>query len=325
MTSDLSVAEYLDEWLVRREAHLRPSTSKSYRQTVRCYLAPFLGDEPLDELDRRTIETTYARLFSGGGRGGRPLSPKTVKYCHAVLRRALEDAVLDGLLDINPAHRARTPSLLAGATEVAEAQTVWDGDEVAAFLRFVEDHPWRNLWHVAVGTGARRGELLGLRWEDVDTEERQLRIRRALTVVDGVARLLTTKTSRSRVLSIGASVLGAFERERGAQAERNRSLTPPVNSWELVFTGPDGGHLDPMDVTREFRALVRRAPVPTIRLHDLRHTHATLLLDAGVPIKTVSERLGHSTIVMTMDVYAHVLPAMDRDAAERLEAVLDVR
>lgn len=318
MPTDLLLSDYLEEWTDRRRAHLRPSTLKSYRQTVRCYLNVEFAGVHLAELDRRRIETGYSRLLTSGGRKNRSLSSRTVQYIHAVLHRALEDAVLDGLLPENPAGTARAPKQDPGATEVDNTLSVWTAEEAARFLEHVDDHPWRNLWHTALGTGARRGELLGLCWEDVDLEDRQVRIRRALTVVDGVERLLGTKTSRTRTLSVGDSVAEALRRQR----ERQRGVPAAEDGWRLVFTGDRGEALDPMAVTREFRRLVRDAPVPVIRLHDVRHTHATLLLAAGVPIKTVSERLGHSTITMTMDVYAHVLPAMDRDAAARLERAL---
>ncbi len=313
---------YLEDWLERRRTILRPATHHSYRQLIRCYLVPRLGHLPLRAIDRRTLERCYAELLTSGGRQGRPLAPKTVRYCHAVVRRALEDALVDGLVATNPAGQARPPRHDPAIVEVDDDLQVWTHEQAARFLAYVDDHPWRALWHAALGTGARRSELLGLRWTDVDLAARQVRIRRALTVVDGVPRLLGTKTSRSRALSIGASVVTALERRRREQEEHRSGASWWQDRWGLVFTMPDGQHLDPMDLTVTFRDLVRQAPVPVIRLHDLRHTHATLLLDAGVPIKVVSERLGHTTIAMTMDVYGHVLPAMDVDAAERLDDLL---
>ena len=143
-----------------------------------------------------------------------------------------------------------------------------------------------------------------------------------MSVVDGVPRLLGTKTSRSRRLSIGPSVVDALRRERAEQLRRRDAATSWQDRWGLVFTDPDGAPVDPMAVTKEFRRLVREADVPVIRLHDVRHAHASLLLELGVPIKVISERLGHTTIAMTMDVYGHLMPAMDEDAAQRLDAAL---
>lgn len=316
------LAEYLDEWLERRRTRLRPSTHRSYRQLFANYLVPTLGDRRVDHLDRRSIERAYAELFRCGGHRGRPLAPKTVQYCHSTSRRALEDARLDGLIDDDPADGARPPRLDPDDDELDDAIQVWTGEQARSFLAFVADHAWRGLWHLAVGTGARRSELLGLRWQDVDLELAHVRLRRGLTVVDGVPRLLGTKTSRPRVVSIATSVVEAMARHRDAQGRLRAEAGDWHDRWGLAFTAPDGVHLDPQRVTMEFRKLVRPAPVPVIRLHDLRHTHASLLLGAGVPIKVVSERLGHTTIAMTMDVYGHLLPGMDADAAARFDRMI---
>jgi integrase len=320
--SGMELGAYLDDWLERRRSQLRPTTHHSYRQLIRCYLRPLLGEVALTDVDRMILERAYASLLRAGGRAGRPLAPKTVQYCHGVLRRALEDAVLDGLLADNPARTARPPKHAPDLDDLDDDLQVWTSEEAARFLAFVDDHRWRALWHLALGTGARRGELLGLRWVDVDLEVAQVRIRRSLSVIDGVPRLLGTKTSRSRRLSIAPSVVEALARHREEQAQQRAATAVWEDRWGLVFTGPDGSPIDPYRVTVEFRELVRRAPVPVIRLHDLRHTNATLLLSANVPIKVVSERLGHTTIAMTMDVYGHVLPAMDADAAARFDDLL---
>jgi integrase len=314
------LGDYLDEWLERRRNDLRPSTLAGYRQAARCYLRPHLGQHRLDELDRRTIERLYAHLLARGGLHDKPLSPGTVRLAHVVLRRSLQDAVLDGLIDENPAAMARTPKHDPYETELDDDLRVWTAEQAVRFLADVDDHPMRAIWHVALGTGARRGEILGLRWRDVELDAAQIRIRRSLTVVDGITRLLGTKTSRNRTLSIGPSVVDALRREQQRQRRHRKTAASWDDKWDLVFTTETGAPVDPMDVTVEFRRLVREADVPVIRLHDTRHTHASLLLQQGVPMKVVSERLGHAKISMTMDVYAHLLPAMDEDAAARLEA-----
>lgn len=319
----LLLGDYLDEWLERRRSQLRPTTLHGYRQAIDAYLRPQLGDIRITELDRPTLERHYARLLSSGGMNGKSLSPSTVRHAHAILHRALKDAFLDGLLDRNPAQLARTPKRDPATVDLDDDLQVWTSQQAARFLELVDDHPLRALWHLAIGTGGRRGELLGLRWQDVDLVAHQIRIRRALTVVDGVTRLLGTKTSRTRSLSVGDSVVAALERERDEQAARRRSAGEDwADRWGLVFTDGTGAPIVPMTVTREFRRLVRVLDVPVIRFHDLRHTHASLLLEQQVPIKVVSERLGHVTISMTMDIYAHLLPAMDEEAVARLEAKL---
>lgn len=156
----------------------------------------------------------------------------------------------------------------------------------------------------------------------MDLDAGQVRIRRALTVVDGVARLLGTKTSRPRTVVIAPSLVDALAREREQQDRARRAATSWEDAWGLVFTTATGAPIDPYHLTVAFRELVREAPVPVIRLHDLRHTHASLLLATGVPIKVVSARLGHTSIAMTMDVYAHLLPGQDADAVAALDRLL---
>lgn len=320
---EVSVADYLAEWLERRRSRLSPTTHQSYRQTIACYLTPHLGHLAPGQIDRRLLEGLYAHLLTGGGTDGRPLSPSTVKYVHAVISRALEDARIDGLIATNPARLARPPRHDPRQVTLAEELKVWTPEEAARFLAFVDDHRWRALFHLALGTGARRGELLGLRWQDVDLDAAQVRIRRALSVVDGVTRLLATKTARVRCLSVGGSVVEALRRHREEQERLRAAADRWDNEWGLVFTDASGRPIDPKRVTDEFRTLVRRAPVPVVRFHDLRHAHATILVAEGVPLKVVSERLGHTHIAISMDIYGHVLPAMDADAAARFEAALD--
>lgn len=154
----------------------------------------------------------------------------------------------------------------------------------------------------------------------MDLAAAKVTISRSLSVIEGVARLLRTKTSRSRRLSIAPSVVDAIARRRDRQqVDRARAGEDWDNRWDLVFTEPSGRYIHPGTLTSRFGRLVRRLDVPTIRLHDIRHTHASLLLELGVPIKVISERLGHSTVTMTMDTYAHLMPAMDQKAADTFD------
>lgn len=193
----------------------------------------------------------------------------------------------------------------------------WSADELRAFLDFTADTPLGLVWRLAAATGLRRGEFLGLRWCDVDLDRRTITVRRALTVVDGVARLKRPKTSRTRTLTIDRVTAEALAAHRQAAA-----VHAGDPEWDLVFT-EDGRHVDPMRVTLEFRRAVRASGLPTLHLHSLRHTHASLLLAKGVPIKVVSERLGHATVALTLDIYAHVLPAQDGAAADVFGELLD--
>lgn len=322
-SDDPRLGDHLDAWLERRRSHVRPSTLAGYRKVVRNYLRPRLGRARLSEIDRRGIERVYARLLASGRRDGGPLSAGTIEKVHSVLRNALEDACLDGLLDSNPVEHVSPPRPHAGAVEIDDDLHVWTFDQAARFLAAVDHRPLRAVWHLALGTGARRGEVLGVRWKDLDLEGGTVTVSRALSVVDGTARLLRTKTSRIRRLSIGPSVVDALHRRRGdQQTDRARAGDAWDNRWDLAFTTPSGRYLHPGSFSARFAELVRSLDVPTIRLHDLRHTHASRLLELGVPIKVISERLGHASITTTLDTYAHLLPAMDRSAAETFADIL---
>jgi integrase len=309
-----TLAEWLEEWSASRRHHLEASSVRSYRDMADTYLLPHLGHVPLDRLDVRTIEATYATLLSRGGRGGRPLAPRTVAYAHAVLHRALVDAVRLGVLDTNPAAAATVPRRAVDGPAPRRLR-VWDAEQVRHFLAVSTDHPLADLWATALGTGLRRGELLGLRHGDVDLEAARLTVAVALVHVDGTFHLKTPKTGRSRTISLDALTVAALGNRMGTDADVRRDLP--------VFTDGDGAPLIPQQVSDVWRAYVRTLDLPPIRLHDLRHTHATLLLGAGVPVKVVSERLGHTKVAMTLDVYAHVLPAMDREAADAFGDLLN--
>jgi len=319
MVRAVDVGEYLDQWMVRQRLRLRPRTWDAYRLTIDTYIAPALGRVPLDALGPAAIEQLYGELLDHGGRGDRPLSLATIRHVHGVLHKALADAVRVELLPTNPADRVALPRHDLRDRAPATVQA-WTAEEARRFLRHTRDDVHGNLWAVALCTGMRRGELLGLRWRDVDLDDRLVTVTGALTEHRGRVQRMPTKTNRVRRLHIDDRTAAALVRERSA---RSPTTSATGDLADLVFAEADGAPLSPQRTSHRFRRLVRRLDdVPAIRLHDVRHTHATLLLHAGVPIKVVSERLGHATIAMTLDVYAHVLPAMDREAADRFGALI---
>lgn len=306
-----TLAAWLDEWMILQRTRLEPATWRSYDDMSRIYLRPALGDLRLDELTVRGIEAHYVTMLASGGRRGRGLSRRTIGYTHAVLHKALADAVRLKVIGANVADRVTLPRV-DGRDSAPERLHVWDADQVQTFLELTRDDPHADLWRVAVGTGMRRGELLGLRFVDIDMTVPQLQVAAALTLDQhGRPILKRPKTNRTRTLHLDADTAYVLARQR----DRGSPLG-------TVFTRTDGTPWHPAYITDRWRTLVRTLPLPTIRLHDLRHTHATLLLAAGVPVKVVSERLGHTTIWMTLDVYAHVLPAQDRNAAEAIGTIL---
>lgn len=287
-----------DEWLPAVRAKIRPTTYVGYEGHVRRYLVPALGDKPLDEITPSDLNHLYARLLA-------KLRPATVRAIHATARSALRDAVKWGSLDRNPAERADPPR------QAHPEMTVWTAAELTTFLEKVRDHSLYPLWLTLAMTGLRRGEALGLRWSDVDLETRQLRVRQTVLQAGGQVIIGRPKTTRGRrvvVIDRGtADVLAGMPR-----------------FGELIFCHPDGRNLHPGEVTRTFLTLVDASGLPRIRLHDLRHTHATLALQAGVHPKIVSERLGHSSIAFTLEVYSHALPSLQEEAAVRIANLVGV-
>jgi integrase len=215
----VTLDEYLDEWFALQRTRVEPSSWHNYRTMARIYLRPGLGSTPLAALTSRQLDLHYVRLLEEGGRGGRPLARRTVAYAHAILRKALGDAVADGLLDANPAERAEVPRVDPRFDDAPRRLRTWDADQVAYFLRHPRDHELHDLWRVALGTGMRRGELLGLRWEDLDLAVPQLRVATALTSAGGQLRLKGTKTRKIRTLHLDddtAAVLAAAPTIAGA-------------------------------------------------------------------------------------------------------------
>jgi integrase len=324
MDASTPLATVFTAWLEVQRTQLQPSTWRQYAGTVRRYLVPHLGDRPIGAITQREVSEFYRRLLFAGGRRGKPLSLATVQRGGAMTHKAFEDAVRDDLIPTNPCDKAVMPRVDPNAQP--RDLRIWTADQVAAFLDHQRHRPLWPLWAVAVGTGMRRGELLGLRWRDVDVATSTLHVRRALSVISGVARLKPPKSNRPRSLAVGGAVVEALERQR-EQQERHRAHVdrPPDResaTWGLVFTEPDGGHIAPQKVTDTFREAVRDAPVPIIRFHDVRHAHATLMLQAGVNPKVLSARLGHASVKTTLDIYADVLPAMDEEAALMFEKLV---
>lgn len=319
---DETVRTYLQGWLEVQRTQLQPSTWREYEGNTRRYLVHHLGARRVNEISHRDLTALYRILLTTGGVRGKPLALVTVQRISAMVHKVFADAVRDDLITANPADKALLPrvDLSSGPHELR----VWTAPQLTAFLERERHRPLWPLWVVAAGTGMRRGELLGLRWVDVDEATATIHVRRALSLVSGVVRLKTPKSNRFRSLHVGPEVLGALrltQDRQQAQAELpgRDAAEPASRTWGLVFTEPDGGHLRPQKVTDTWREAVRDSKQPLIRFHDIRHSHATLLLQAGVSPHVVSTRLGHASITTTLDLYAEVLPAMDEDAATRFE------
>ena len=315
-----TVQGYMRDWLNGHRTAVRPSTWASYRHNLENHVFPRLGRVPLSRLTGTQLSGLYADLLEGGrtrGKGG--LSPRTVRYVHAIIRKALADAFRQGLVQRNVAEEARPPS--ARATK-ASAMRTWTAPELRRFLEFARGDPLYPAWLLLATTGMRRGELLALRWRDIDLAAGTVAVRRSILAVGYRIVYSTTKSGRTRSVALDRGTVEVLRQHRKRQLERRMLLGPAYQDDDLVFTEDDGSVIHPDRFTRRFTRLVKAASLPVIRLHDLRHTHATLALAAGVHPKVVSERLGHSTVSLTLDVYSHAIPALQSEAAARIAALL---
>jgi integrase len=300
---------YLAEWIAGQR--LSPSTLASYRKNIRLHIDPHLGATPMSRLTGAAVGAWMRGLETAGradGRGG--LSARTVRYVYTILRSALSDAVKHGRLARNPTDRSTPPSPSEARPPEMQA---WTAPELGRFLRWAEDRdPDLAMgWRLLAATGMRCGEALALRWWDVDLHAGRLQVRRSVGTVKtkGAGEELVegpTKTGQARVVDIDADTVAALRACRATCAGLAAGL---VRDAALVLGGLDGTHRHPERYSRRFVEQVlqaRRAlgedQLPRIRLHDLRHTHATLLLAAGEPVKVVSEHLGHASATITLTV-----------------------
>jgi Site-specific recombinase XerD len=320
-SNTMTVETFLrDHWLPSRASQVRSSTAASYEDALLGRVVPRIGAIRLDRLTPRHVEELYRDLLAGGGRDakrGRALSARTVAYTGKIFVRALDDAVRLGLIVRNAAAQVERPK-----PRDREMRT-WTPQEARRFLMSVESDRLRALWVLYLTAGLRRGEALGLRWGDIDLESGRLAVRRTLVAVGYRVEWSEPKTDRSRrVVALDSGTLTVLKAHRAAQAAERLALGAGYQDDALVFATVAGAPIHPQYVSDTFERRVKAAGLPRIRLHDTRHTSATLLLDEGVPLKVVSERLGHSSVSITADLYQHVLEHMQDEAASAVGRVL---
>jgi integrase len=311
-----TVATFLESWLDGTARHtLRPRTFLRYQQLVRRHALPSLGTTPLAKLTPQELSALYGRKLAEG------LSPRTVQFLHAVLHRALKQALRWGLIGRNPADAVQAPR--PKRAEVRPLSPV----QARALLDAAAGDELEALYVLALATGMRQGELLGLRWADVDLDGSRLEVRHTLQRLAGSWSLEEPKTGKSRrSIRLAPMAVAALRSHRARQAQQRLLLGSAWPGHDLLFTNGWGEPLDGRHLPgRSLRPLLAKAGLPTIRFHDLRHSAATLLLAQGVHPKVVQELLGHSSIALTLDVYSHVLPTLQEEAAASMERVLGAR
>ncbi len=317
-----SLAEFISDWLAAVSPTIRPATQHSYARNLRLHVLPALGAVQLRRVDAGMLNGLYAALLADGkqSNGGGPLAPRTVRYVHTILHRAFRDAVRWGRIARNPADAADPPR---AAASTRPAMTTWTAAEVRAFLEHAADHRLRAAFVVLATTGMRRGECLGLRWSDVDLAAGRASIVQTVIAVNHEVRIGSPKTARGRrTVVLDPGTVAALREHRARQVAERLLMGAGFTDHGLVFARPDGAPLHPERFSRTFTIEVGRAGLPTIRLHDLRHTWATLALSAGEHPKVVQERLGHAAIAITLDVYSHVTEGLHGDAASRVAGII---
>jgi len=310
--SRTTLADYLDQWLEQyAQPSVAPRTYDNYRWNV-AHIKRHLGQVPLADLRPAQIQGMYAALLESG------LAPKTVHLVHGTLRLALKHAVRWELIPRNPVEQVEPPRV-----ERPEI-TVLTREQVGLLLEAVRQTRFYIPVLLAVSTGLRRGEVFGLTWDAVDLEARVVKVQRSMIRArDGEPVWGPTKTQRSqRVVTLPEFVAAELAEHRRRQDLYRQLLGPKYRDYGLVVCLEDGRAWDTSNFEHSFRRLMDRLGFKGVRFHDLRHTHATLLLEAGVHPKVVQERLGHSQIAVTMDTYSHVLPTIQREAALVLDQLL---
>lgn len=318
-----TVGAYLEGWLASR-VKLRPNTRDGYETIIRVHLAPAIGDLPMTDADLtpRRIRALLESLAVPMPGTGRVRTRATIARVRAVLTSAFGEAVLDGLLTRNPAARVPLPD---SAGEGGRPIEVYTPEELGRFLDAVASDRLGALYHLDAFSGLRRGELVGLEWVDVDLDAGRLTIRHSITQRGGELRRGKPKTKKGeRTVALDAGTISVLRSHRARQVSERLAWGPAYQDEGLVFTREDGSPLRPDYVTRHFQLLARQAGLRVIKLHGLRHTHASHALAAGVPIKVVSERLGHSSTAITEDIYQHVVPKVAADAAELIAALVNL-
>jgi integrase len=318
--SKMLLADFLrNEWLPAIRPTIRPTTFCSYETHVLRHIIPRVGMLPLKQITGVQVNLLYARLLSEPDVHGRLLAPATVRRVHATLHRALKDAVRWSKLPRNPVDSADPPRAQGFDREMK----VWTAAQLRTFLTSERESKLYPLWLTLTTTGMRRGEALGLAWEDLDLEAGHLSIKKTL-IMNGYATMLSTpKTKKGRrMIVLDQATVSTLRRLRTAAMKEHLCRGIPWSESQPVFVTETGESYHPERVSKLFAQAAKKAGLPVIRLHDVRHSYATLALSAGVHPKIISERLGHANIAITLDCYSHCLPTLSEEAAARVAALV---
>lgn len=312
-SSVMTLNDFLDKWLAESASlKIRERTLNGYESLLKCHIREKLGAKRLSDVQLLEVQKLYNEMNKAN------FSPKTIRHVHNVLSSAFKQAVKWKMLMQNPCDFCDLPR------QVKTEMKCFTPDEAKLFLEAAENEKFYALFYLAIETGMRPEEYLGLKWQDIDFEQRTLSVQRALVERRGGGFIFDElKTSRSRrSIPLSNSVINVLKIHRRNQLEERMKIGAGYQNFDVVFASEVGTPMMHRNLLRRhFKPLLAKAGLPDIRLYDLRHTTATLLLSAGQNPKIVSERLGHASIVLTLDTYSHVLPTMQRDATNEIEAI----
>lgn len=306
-----TVAQAFAYWLETQvKPRLRAKTAYDYEQTITKHILPALGAVPLQKLTAAQVQAFYGALQVAG------VGVRTIRLCHLHLHQVLAQALKLGTVTRDVTTMVTQPQ------EHPKEMRVWeDIAHVHAFLAVAGQSTYGPIWSLALATGLRRGELLGLRWKDLDLEGQVLRVRQTVGALRGAPEFKPPKTRSSRRdVPLPAVMVGLLREHRRRQNEERLRLGEYWHDHDLVFAAANGNPINPDNVSRDFVRLVERAGVPWIRVHDLRHTHVTHALGAGANLKALSESIGHADVGITLRTYTHVMPTQRLEVAEKVGA-----
>lgn len=315
--SKTTVREFFETWLKHEKANVSPRTHARYEDLLLKNVAPVIGAVTLNKLTAAKIDGCWTKLLESGRRNGKGgLAPRTVGHCRRVMLTALEQALKWDLVKKNPVAVTRPPR-----TE-RPAMTAYGAAETAEMLEALRPTRMFIPALLAALCGLRRGEILALRWRHVDLKNAVVSVVESAEQVGTEVRYKETKSGKARTVALSSTVLGELQQHKSAQAEEQLKIGIRPDRDSFVVAQADGNPLKPNSLTHEWTRQIGKTTLPQIRFHDLRHSHATQLLAAGVHPKIASERLGHSTVGITLDLYSHVMPGMQANAAEQVDAAI---
>jgi integrase len=312
----ITLAAFLDRWLDHIKSQVSPKSFERYSDFVNANIKPLLGAAILGRLKPAQISEAYARALTDSWRQKGALSPRTVRLMHGVLKQALSQAVRWEILNRNPADAVDPPKI-----EWKPVQT-YDLEQTAEVIETFRDRPLFIPVLLAVLCGLRRGEICALRWKSVDLANAQLSVVESLEQTRAGLRFKSPKSGKGRTVALSQTIVDELRSYRAKRAQEMLRLGSGLSDDDLVIAREDGLPITPMHVSQQCTRQIARTSMARLRFHDLRHAHATHMLANGVHPKIASERLGHSKIGITLDLYSHVIPGMQADAAATVDEAL---